>query len=59
MVFSLFIVWVVQVPLSFLLPVWTGLGVHGVRWSIVIAITTGALAYTLYFRTGRWKRRRL
>jgi Na+-driven multidrug efflux pump len=59
MVFSLITVWVVQVPLAFLMPGWTGLGVYGVRWAIVIAITVGALAYTIYFRTGRWKRKRV
>ena len=59
MVFSLITVWVVQVPLAFLLPGWTGLGVYGVRWAIVIAITVGGIAYTLYFRSGRWKRKRL
>jgi len=59
MLFSVLIVWGVQIPLAYLLPEVTDLGVYGVRWAIVVAIAVGAVAYILYFRTGRWKRKRL
>jgi len=59
MLFSILIVWLVQFPLAFYLPQITGLGVIAIRWSIVIAIVTGTISYTIYFKTGRWKRKRL
>jgi putative MATE family efflux protein len=55
MLFSVIMMWVVQLPLAFLLPRVTELGVYGVRWAIVIGIIVGAIAYAAYFRLGRWK----
>ncbi len=49
--------WALQVPLAFLLPRFTDLGVYGVRWAIVAGWVAGATAYAIYFRMGRWKRR--
>jgi putative MATE family efflux protein len=49
----------VQVPLAFLLSQHTGLGVYGTRWAIVIGSVVMAGGYALYFRMGRWKRKRL
>ncbi len=59
MLISLIIVWVVQLPLAFLLPQVTDLGVNGVRWAIVAGITVGAVAYVAYFRLGRWKHKKV
>jgi len=59
MIFSLVSVWVLQLPLAYLLPKVGDLGVYGVRWAIVSGLIFGAIAYLLYFRTGRWKRRRV
>ena len=59
MVISILMIWVVQIPLAFLLPQVTDLGVYGVRWAIVAGMTTGAVAYISYFRMGRWKRKRV
>jgi len=59
MVISILMVWVVQMPLVFLLPRVTDLGVYGVRWGIVAGMITGAIAYITYFRMGRWKRKRI
>jgi len=56
---SLIGMWVVQLPLAFFLSKFTGIGVYGVRWSIVIGITTRAIAYTVYFLLGRWKRKKI
>jgi Na+-driven multidrug efflux pump len=47
--------WIVQIPLAFLLSRYTDLGVYGVRWAIVISFTIGAIAYLAYFQAGRWK----
>ena len=55
MVISLAAIWAVQLPLAFLLPRFTGLGIYGVRWAMVAATIAGSLAYAVYFRRGRWK----
>jgi len=57
MLFALLIVWGVQLPLAYLLPRVTDLGIYGVRWAMVAGILVGAVAYTIYFRLGRWKRK--
>jgi putative MATE family efflux protein len=59
MVISLVVVWVLQLPLAFLLSRVTGLGMYGVRWAIVAGIAVGTVAYIMYFRWGRWKRKRV
>jgi Na+-driven multidrug efflux pump len=59
MIFSLFMIWVVQLPLASLLPRVTDLGVYGVRWAIVAGMLAGAAAYATYFRSGRWRRKRI
>jgi Na+-driven multidrug efflux pump len=55
MVIMLLNMWVVQVPLAYFLPKVTGLGVFGVRWAIVAGAAAAAVIYTIYFRLGRWK----
>jgi putative MATE family efflux protein len=59
MILSLVLAWLVQVPLAYLLPHITDLGVFGVRWGLVAGIIVGSVAYTVYFRTGRWKLKRI
>ncbi|MDP2729680.1 MAG: MATE family efflux transporter [Dehalococcoidales bacterium] len=56
---SLVTIWLVQLPLAFLLPRVTALGVYGVRWAMVISLVLGAIVYSIYFRLGRWKRKKL
>lgn len=59
MLISLVMVWMVQLPLAFLLPRVTDLGVYGVRWSIVAGTVVGAVSYIVYFWLGRWKRKQV
>jgi putative MATE family efflux protein len=59
MIVSMATMWLVLLPLAWFLPRITDLGVNGVRWAIVTNIAAGAIAYTLYFRLGRWKRKRI
>jgi len=59
MLVSLLTMWVVPLPLAFLLPQVTNLGMYGVRWAIVAGIVAGAAAYVIYFRRERWKRKRV
>ena len=54
---TLLTMWLIQVPMAFILPKITNLGVYGVRWGIVTAIVMRAVIYTVYFRTGRWQRK--
>ncbi len=49
--------WAIQVPLALVLPKMGGLGVLGVRWAIVMGSATGVVAYVIYFRMGRWKKK--
>jgi len=51
--------WLVQVTLAFFLPRFTNLGMYGIRWAIVAGWIVGAVAYSVYFRLGRWKRKKV
>jgi Na+-driven multidrug efflux pump len=55
MLTNLFTMLGVQLGLAYFLPRYTSLGVDGVRWAIVAGIVIRAVIYPLYFRTGRWK----
>ncbi len=59
MVISLGMIWLIQLPLAFLLPHFTGLGVYGVRWAIVASTVAGTIAYVAYFKLGKWKVKRV
>jgi len=59
MLVSLLNFWLVQIPLAFFLSRFTNLGMYGVRWAIVVGWIVGAVAYSVYFRLGRWKRKRV
>jgi Na+-driven multidrug efflux pump len=59
MLVSIATMWPVQLPLAYFLPRFTNLGVYGVRWAIVVGMVVGAIAYTVYFQLGRWKRKRV
>jgi len=49
--------WLVQVPMAYILPKVTDLGVYGIRVGIVTAVILRAIIYTAYFRSGRWQRK--
>lgn len=55
MVIALIGTWVIQLPLAFLLPRLTDLGVNGIRWAMVVTAYLGTIAFTLYFVSGRWR----
>ncbi|MFC2038740.1 MATE family efflux transporter [Chloroflexota bacterium] len=59
MLISLIMVWVVQLPLAFIFSKVTNLGELGIRWAMVTGTATGAISYTVYFWTGRWKRKNI
>jgi putative MATE family efflux protein len=51
--------WLVIIPLAYLLPKLTDLGVYGIRWAMVIGMFVGAAAQLIYFVKGRWKLKRV
>ncbi len=59
MIIGLVMIWLVQLPLAYFLSQVTTLGVYGVRWAIVAGMVVGGVAYVIYFRAGRWKRKRV
>jgi putative MATE family efflux protein len=59
MIINIALIWAVQVPLTYYLAQHTGLGVYGIRWAMVISLFAGAIAYFLYFQSGRWKHKKV
>jgi Na+-driven multidrug efflux pump len=50
-------IFAVQVPLAYVLPHHTSLGVYGTRWAIVMGTAVIAACYAAYFHLGRWQRK--
>jgi putative MATE family efflux protein len=59
MIISIVAIWAIQLPLAWYLSNHTALGVYGIRWAIVIATVSTAVVTLVYFRTGRWKTKRV
>ncbi len=59
MLTNLSTMWGVSITLAYFLPRVTGLGVYGVRWAMVAGIAMRAIIYPVYFRLGRWKRKKI
>jgi putative MATE family efflux protein len=59
MVISIGVIWVVQLPLAFVLPRLANLGIYGVRWAMAANLIVAAIASLIYFTTGRWKTKRI
>ncbi|MFC2015125.1 MATE family efflux transporter [Chloroflexota bacterium] len=51
--------WGVQMPLAYYLSRFTNLGVFGVRWAMVSAVVIRASVYAVYFKLGRWKKKKV
>jgi putative MATE family efflux protein len=59
MIISFLTIWLVQLPLAYIIPRFTGLAEYGVRWGMAVATVTGAISYIVYFARGRWMRKKL
>ncbi|MFC1921029.1 MATE family efflux transporter [Chloroflexota bacterium] len=59
MIITLASMWIVQIPLAYFIANHTGIGVYGVPWSIALALLCRAIFYSAYFRSGRWKRKKV
>jgi len=55
MLFSLFSLWLVRVPLAHFLSAMPSLGAHGAFLAIAASPTAGMVASYLYYRRGRWQ----
>jgi len=54
---NLFIFWIFEIPLAYLLAYKFGMGPHGVFWAITIAFSMLAIVSALLFRRGKWKQK--
>jgi len=59
MVLQIVMMWAVQLPLAYFIPKVTDLGVYGVRWAMVAGMWFGTIFFTIYFRMGRWKQKKV
>lgn len=59
MLISVAEVWLFRLPVAFLLTRATGLGVFGLRWALVASTFAEAMIYVVYFRSGRWKNKKV
>lgn len=59
MIITIVTTWGITLPLAYILPRWAGMGAHGVRWAMAISVIAGSVANFIYFRTGRWKHKRV
>ena len=59
MIISIAVMWVAQIPVAFVLSRYTSLGVYGIRWAMVVSTVVGTIVYTIYFRLGRWKHKKV
>src|SRR5258708_32712770 len=56
-IINLFVFWLWELPLAYVLAIVFGLGPRGVFLSITIAFSTLAVVSALFFRRGSWKTR--
>jgi len=52
---NLFIFWLFEIPLAYLLSYHFGLGTNGVFWAITIAFSVLAIVSAILFKRGKWK----
>lgn len=55
MFISLFSLWIVRLPVAYIMSKNPGIGVSGIWWSIPIGWLSGVVLYWGYYRMGRWK----
>jgi len=52
---NMFVFWMFEVPLAYILAYHFGFGTHGVYWAITIAFSVLAIASAILFKRGKWK----
>ncbi len=58
-IITLAVTWAIQIPAAFLLSEYSSVGAYSVRWGIMAGWVVAAAVYLLYFRLGKWKRKRV
>ena len=58
-IINLFVFWLFEIPLAYLLAKHTGLGAQGVFAALAIAYSSLAVVSAVIFRRGRWKSKRV
>ena len=59
MIITLGSFWIFQIPLAYVLSKFTPFGVYGLRWALVIGMVAPAVFMGIYFKTGRWKKKKV
>jgi len=59
MLVNIGMIWLVQLPLAYLLSNFTGLQVYGTRLGLIAGPATAAVATFLYFKFGKWRTKRV
>lgn len=55
MFITLFSLWIIRIPVAYVLSSFPHIGIKGVFWSIPIGWVSGVILSYLYFLSGRWK----
>ncbi|MCK9220108.1 MAG: MATE family efflux transporter [Bacteroidales bacterium] len=55
MFISLISLWLIRIPVAYVLSMNTSLGIQGIWWAVPIGWSSGLILYYLYYRKGRWK----
>jgi putative MATE family efflux protein len=58
-IIDLVTMWGIRVPLAVILPKVANLGVYGIRWALVADTVSSAIVFIIYFKLGRWKRKKV
>ncbi len=56
---NIFIFWLLEIPLAYVLAYHFGLREHGAFWAILVAFCVLAVVATLLFRRGKWKTKKI
>jgi putative MATE family efflux protein len=59
MVTNLTTMWGFAITMAYILSRFTPLGVYGIRWAMVGGIVIRAAIYIIYFKVGRWQRKKV
>jgi len=57
MFISLFSLWIIRIPVAYILANNPGIGVYGIWWSIPIGWLSGVVLFYGYYRMGYWKKK--
>jgi Na+-driven multidrug efflux pump len=57
MFISLFSLWIIRIPVAWVLAKNPAFGVHGIWWSIPVGWLSGVILYYIYYRMGYWKKK--